>query len=647
MADEMYGDGGVDFAKQLYQEQRNRKEETAREQEKFAKKLLIADTAVKGINFLINQRADTLDANNAPAKAAYKNYLKGVEDKQIVLKDYNNSDNKQRYIENYIVSQTEEDIKKEFSTVNETLLDGFIRKNARNKAKLLVPDFDRMYKELSEVVSFDDYVKNYDVISKKENPRSIFGAATKSIKNIFKAETPDSIVAKEKKSKDLIYGSPIYNDIQEYKEAVKPINASLDLKDLLDNILQAKKDGKLTGKVIKSEIVDVPTLDGKSTIKALASITTDIDGVQQLNLVRASQDFRKPIKQRVYTTEEHKNAYAEFITLLNNIDSKEYKNVYDEITDNEGPSQDRAYSLRVLEIKENLDVSIREAAAYITKQLVTFMPNEDGTLSNKTYSIASINSNPTLYEFDLANNIESEEMYKNTSKYFKDVNTRFSTDAPIQIRDIILEKVMNDKTLSEDAKVEYEENIRAEFAKVTNLDPYIKDSKASKVIALDGNDTETTDIGIKGNVQTEALFEVNKNIWEQSGNVDKYLALNRKYLNNFEDVVNNLNYSNLDIYQLDVLSRLSEKELQKILGIPSSIKFEKRKVSRNLGALKEAVGKAIENYDYSKNPELFAKEKSVGSNKTFTTRKKVIGDKKENMPSIEFFEEFRKQLLTP
>jgi hypothetical protein len=98
-------------------------------------------------------------------------------------------------------------------------------------------------------------------------------------------------------------------------------------------------------------------------------------------------------------------------------------------------------------------------------------------------------------------------------------------------------------------------------------------------------------------------LEEEHNAWEEGRK-----ETGKQYLKN---TISNLNYSNLDIYQLDVLSRLSEKELQKILGIPSSIKFEKRKVSRNLGALKEAVGKAIENYDYSKNPELLAKDYNV------------------------------------
>ena len=230
MADEMYGDGGVAYGEQVFQERRERRAKTIKDQEDFAKKLLIADTAVKGINFLINQRADTLDANNAPAKAAYMNYTKNLENKREELKGYENAPNKETYIKNYIISQTQDDIQKEFPALNRFQLQQYITKNAEDRAKLLVPEFDKMYKELSEVPSYEEFVKNYDVIAKQNNPRSIFGAATKSIKNVFKSETPATIAAKNKKQKDIIYNSPLYDSIQEYKEAVKPIDDSLDLK---------------------------------------------------------------------------------------------------------------------------------------------------------------------------------------------------------------------------------------------------------------------------------------------------------------------------------------------------------------------------------------------------------------------------------
>ena len=59
---------------------RERREKTAKEQEKFSKKLLLADTVVKGATSFLNNRADQLDAANAPAKAKYQSYIKDAND---------------------------------------------------------------------------------------------------------------------------------------------------------------------------------------------------------------------------------------------------------------------------------------------------------------------------------------------------------------------------------------------------------------------------------------------------------------------------------------------------------------------------------------------------------------------------------------
>ena len=51
MADEMYGDGGVDFAKQTFAESRERKRIEAKRAEDFSKKLQLLDTTFLEISF--------------------------------------------------------------------------------------------------------------------------------------------------------------------------------------------------------------------------------------------------------------------------------------------------------------------------------------------------------------------------------------------------------------------------------------------------------------------------------------------------------------------------------------------------------------------------------------------------------------------
>ena len=441
MADEMYGDGGVDFTKQLYQEQRNRNAEKVKEQEKFAKKLLIADTAVKGINFLINQRADTLDANNAPAKAAYKNYVKNIEAKKEQLKGYESSANKETYIKNYIISQTQEDIQNEFPALNKFQLQQYITKNAEDRAKLLVPEFDKMYKELSEVSSFDEFVKNYDVIAKQNNPRTIFGAATKSIKNVFKSETPATIALKNKKQKDIIYNSPLYDSIQEYKEAVKPIDDSLNLKELLTKIRIAKEDGLISGAIVEGSI----KRDKEGDVQGTSWQEYNEAGlpVNFKFVADESQPEKEPIN---YGTTQAKAEVEAGISLLKSISKNTDKELFKELEKN--PTLSAPYGRKIYELQTRKSISNSQAAKFVFAQL------QNGL------SIYDIEATPSLFDIDkvLLDGTENQNeiMASRTKIYVKDIFDSKGTASLIEFKDTLIENI-NKSSTTEDVQIETKE----------------------------------------------------------------------------------------------------------------------------------------------------------------------------------------------
>ena len=72
--------GRLDFVQEKLDEARASREKTIKDQEKFRKRLFMFDTAVKGVNFLVNQRADELESSFAPAKAKYKSYIQKAEE---------------------------------------------------------------------------------------------------------------------------------------------------------------------------------------------------------------------------------------------------------------------------------------------------------------------------------------------------------------------------------------------------------------------------------------------------------------------------------------------------------------------------------------------------------------------------------------
>lgn len=626
MADEMYGDGGVDFAKQTFAESRERNRIEAKRAEDFSKKLQLLDIGIRGVNFLINQRADNLETKQIPAVAAYKNLLTSADASKKLLNTYQNAPDKNAFVSKYIYDNSLQTVLDTYGYLDENSVKSLVKEYSNNQAKLLQPEFDRMYTELQDVPDFETFKANYSKFANRQTPRNLFGLATKKIKNIFKSETPSTLAIKAEKQKNAIYDSPLYNEIEEYKTALKAFETKgLDIQGLLDKVKAEKDAGNLVGKLQGAPKIELVNDGFGNKIPTIFATRINNNGQLILDVTKGDANSSIPVAVKPATDAELKSAQTIFISTLKELDNKQSKNILEKLGDEEGIKDDRTYAMTVHKIAtSNPTIDLTQASAYVYARLTDKNPAKIVTLFSEQ---------PTLYNVDAKTGAFS---YEKASAYFIDSENKKMFDYTVNLKDAMLEAVAGDETLTIDQKEEYKKDISSEFTRITG--------KPVEIITKDNE----VNLSSENNIDEDfKVSEVNKNIWEQSGNVDTYLALNRKYLNNFEDVVNNLNYSNLDIYQLDVLSRLSEKELQKILGIPSNIKFEKRKVSRNLGALKEAAGKAIENYDYSKNPELFKEEKYVGSNKTFTTRKKVIGDKQKNMPSIEFFEEFRKQLLTP
>ena len=126
---------------------------------------------------------------------------------------------------------------------------------------------------------------------------------------------------------------------------------------------------------------------------------------------------------------------------------------------------------------------------------------------------------------------------------------------------------------------------------------------------------------------------------------------NRSYLENFDSVVNALDLSKLNLEQLQYLSNIDENLLRKHLGIPEELEFEKNPISFDT-RLDEVVIKYInQNYDNlmadfkKRKPSFFGEEDYTFGGSYETMKLKEIKSETQQ-PSKEFFENFKKQLLS-
>tara|TARA_E500000318_G_scaffold111986_1_gene133131 strand:- start:6868 stop:8442 length:1575 start_codon:yes stop_codon:yes gene_type:complete len=294
MADEMYGDGGVSYAEKVFADQRERNRREAKKQEDFAKKLQLFDIGLRGVNFLINQRADNLEDKQIPAITAYKNFLESSSSMKNNLDEYNKSIDKDDYIYNYLVDEYKKEAANSFSELEPTSYNYFIRDEARKKVPLIKTQWDSLYKELADLPTFEEFTTNYTKYQRKQNPRSIFGAAGKTLKNLFKKETPASIKLKDELAKDAAFNSIEYMEIKEAKEAIDLYEKSgVDTFGVMERL---RKEIGPTHKMIGTPITTSNTSKDDTYTKTeefLTFLTTEIDkkGDNVVKRIKISEDI--------------------------------------------------------------------------------------------------------------------------------------------------------------------------------------------------------------------------------------------------------------------------------------------------------------------------------------------------------------------
>ena len=84
-----YDDGGIEFGQEQFDKAREYKEEQAEKQEKFSKRLQIANMGVTGFTGYLNHKADILEANGIAENAHRFTQLENAKTWQAMIKGYN------------------------------------------------------------------------------------------------------------------------------------------------------------------------------------------------------------------------------------------------------------------------------------------------------------------------------------------------------------------------------------------------------------------------------------------------------------------------------------------------------------------------------------------------------------------------------
>jgi hypothetical protein len=313
----------VEFTERQFEGVRQREDKRIQQQEKREDKLLKLKTAAKGLNALINQRADEFEANQIQVKTAYQNHINKAEQLKKLQEQINSSGRTATdFFKNSYSAALKQEAEAEatalgqtFTKQNYSYIDQQAYKMAQDKAKA----FEAAIQQANDIPSLEEFQANWDKYSEMQAPRTIFGAISKTAKNFFRKETPETLEYKNKKAKDVLFNSPLNKEFKEFETVYDTYDAlGFDGTPILDAVRNQDKNRK----VKSTQIVQqkdwknasngiVPVINKLVTTYEQGAPTVEvIDGLQDSEVIDSEFVTNKEINEYANTIKpEFREAY--------------------------------------------------------------------------------------------------------------------------------------------------------------------------------------------------------------------------------------------------------------------------------------------------------------------------------------------------
>ena len=211
--------GTLDFAQQKIDEARDYREEQVKKQEKFAKRLLMFDTAVRGANALIKKRAEELDAKQLPQKAAYQNLLNRSQNFRTAEAERVESGlSVQDYLENKYFTQLSNEAQNDFSYLSPAQYNKALRAEATRLAKANLTSYNNLIESTKNIPTFEDFTEYYE--QQADIPRNLASWIGSKAKGFVKKETEETLKIKNSKANDALYGTKMFDKFKNLSSSI-------------------------------------------------------------------------------------------------------------------------------------------------------------------------------------------------------------------------------------------------------------------------------------------------------------------------------------------------------------------------------------------------------------------------------------------
>ncbi len=444
-----YDDGGIGFGQEQFAKARAYNEEQAKKQEKFSKRLQLANIAVTGVTSLINQKADALETSRATQRAHYLTQLENAKGWQTMVQGYEKDGltreqmlyrEKQNQLTNYVQNEFGADfdisgysdainrIAKEYSD-DKVNLASF---NKAVDAQLAIPN-----------LSQEDMITR--IQQEGAAPRSIASFLGNSMMKVAKSHDKETMSAADKEAKNRMIGGLLGEQFKASKTALEEYAAK---GNPIGNIVEFMKSDK--GKAIKvfkgaeQRIVkrkEVDKFGNLLEVEYIGNFGTKRDGspVQIGELIAASQSKSAAPTIR-YTENEIATAADQIDRYVRTSGNVDLENSYEEYMDDKNG---RGLAHNVMTASNNLQKQFDIPQSKAMGLAAKFMLQQDGEILDTRIS---------LYDYDkLEGAVDTEKV----NSYIESIKGTKSEKAEQEIGNMYgdIVKGIQRSDLSEDEKI--------------------------------------------------------------------------------------------------------------------------------------------------------------------------------------------------
>jgi len=445
-----YEDDGIEFGQQQFAKARDYREEQAKKQEKFAKRLQMANLAVSGVNFALNQKADALETSRATQRAHYLTQLENAKGWQTMVQDYEKEGltreqmlyrEKQKQLTSYVQNEFGADydisgfsdainrIAKEYSD-DKVNLASF---NKAVDAQLAIPNIGQ--EDMINIIQQEGAA-----------PRSIGAFLGNSMRKLAKSHDKETMTAADKAAKDRMLGGLIGEQFSASKKALEEYAAKGNpIEKLVDFI---KSDEGKAIKVFKGadQIIDTQTevnrFGDKVEVKYLVTTGMDRKGNSVVigDRVIIGKDTTAA-KEKTYTEPEIATATSQIASYVRRSGNVDLQNSLEEYVDE---AEIRGLSHNVITASEKLrkqyDISQSKAIGLATKHIL----QQDGEL---------IETDVNLYEYEKLEGTADTENVMSYIKSIQETSPKKSQELIGKMYEEMVTGIQRNPNLTDDEKI--------------------------------------------------------------------------------------------------------------------------------------------------------------------------------------------------